>query len=53
LRKLVVVASRDAPPDDEPSTSAEEQAVAEVHADRGADVPRIPLAEITRRHGHT
>jgi hypothetical protein len=47
----VVAAFRDAPVDDEPVTIADEQALAEVHADRDAGVVRISLGEIKRRHG--
>ncbi len=49
----VVAAFRDAPADDEPVTIADEQALVEVRADRDSGVPRIPFAEIKRRHGHT
>lgn len=49
----IVAAFRDAPDDDEPVTIADEQALAEVHADRGVDVPRIPFAQIKRKHGST
>lgn len=47
----VVAAFRDAPDDDEPVTIADEQALAEVDADRRAGVARISFAEIKRRHG--
>ncbi len=47
----VVAAFRDAPVDDEPVTSADEQALAEVHGDRDAGVARISLEEIKRSHG--
>jgi hypothetical protein len=47
----VVAAFRDAPVDDEPVTSADEQAIAEVQADRDAGVGRISFAEIKRLHG--
>ncbi len=47
----VVAAFRDAPDDDEPITISEEQALAEVDADRRAGVTRISFAEIKRRHG--
>jgi hypothetical protein len=47
----VVAAFRDAPVDDEPVTSADEQALAEVQADREAGVGRISFAEIKRLHG--
>ena len=47
----VVAAFRDAPVDDEPVTSADEQALAEVQADRDAGVGRISFAEIKRLHG--
>jgi hypothetical protein len=49
----VIAAFRDAPDDDEPVTAADEQALAEVQADRSAGVPRISYAEITRKHGDT
>lgn len=47
----VMAAFRDAPEHDEPATAADEGALAEVQADRAADVPRISYAEIMRRHG--
>lgn len=47
----VVAVFRDAPVDDEPVTLADEQALAEVHADRDAGVARISFAEIKRSHG--
>ena len=47
----VVAAFRDAPVDDEPVTSADEQALAEVQADRDAGVGWISIAEIKRLHG--
>lgn len=47
----IVAAFRDAPDDDEPVTIADEQALAEVDADRGAGRARISYAEIKRRHG--
>jgi hypothetical protein len=47
----VLAAFRDAPDDDEPVTIADEQALAEVDADRRAGVARISFAEIKRRHG--
>jgi predicted ArsR family transcriptional regulator len=47
----VLAAFRDAPEDDEPFTAADEDALAEVHADRTAGVPRISYAEIMRKHG--
>lgn len=47
----VIAAFRDAPVDDEPVTSADEQALAEAHADRDAGVARISFEEIKRRHG--
>lgn len=47
----VIAAFRDAPEDDEPVTSADEQALAEVEADRVAGVPRISYVEIKRKHG--
>ncbi|MGI8921070.1 MAG: hypothetical protein ACR2HD_05260 [Solirubrobacteraceae bacterium] len=47
----LIAAFRDAPEDDEPLTTADEQALAEVQADRAAGVPRIPYAEIKRKHG--
>jgi predicted ArsR family transcriptional regulator len=47
----VVAAFRDAPVDDEPVTLADEQALAEVHADRDAGVARISLGEIKHSHG--
>jgi len=37
-----------APVDDEPVTAYEEAAIAEVEADRGAGVPRIPFDDIKR-----
>jgi len=37
----VIAAFRDAPEDDEPVTAADEEALAEVQADRVAGVPRI------------
>jgi len=46
-----IAAFRDAPEDDEPVTAADEQALAEVHADRAAKVPRISYVEILREHG--
>lgn len=46
-----VAAFGDAAEDDEPVTAAEEQALAEVHVDRAARVPRISYAEIMREHG--
>lgn len=48
----IVAALRDAPDDDEPVTPADEQALAEAHADRDAGVERISFAEVKRRHGH-
>jgi len=47
----ILAAFRDAPDDDEPVTIADEQALAEVDADRRAGVARISFAEIKRRHG--
>lgn len=47
----VLAAFRDAPEDDEPLTAADEDALAEVQADRDARVPRISSAEITRKYG--
>jgi hypothetical protein len=47
----VIAAFRDAPVDDEPVTTADEQALAETHADRDAGVARISFAEIKSRHG--
>lgn len=41
----MIAAFRDAPEDDEPVTAADEQALAEVQADRAAGVPRISHAE--------
>ena len=49
----VIAAFRDAPEDDEPVTAADEQALAEVQADRATGVPRIYYAEIMRKHGDT
>jgi hypothetical protein len=49
---LTVAAFRDAPVGDEPVTIADEQALAQVHEDFAAGVPRISYAEIMRRHGH-
>lgn len=46
----MIAAFRDAPEDDEPVTAADEQALAEVQADRAAGVPRISHAEIKRKH---
>jgi hypothetical protein len=40
----------EAPLDDEPVTSEEEAAVAEVEADRAAGVPTIPFDEIKRKY---
>ena len=48
-----IAAFRDAPEDDEPLPSAEEQALAEVAADRAAGIPRISFAELKRKHGYT
>jgi predicted ArsR family transcriptional regulator len=45
-----IAAFRDAPEDDEPVTAADEEALAEVQADRAADVPRISFAEMKRKH---
>jgi hypothetical protein len=39
-----IAAFRDAPEDNEPVTAADEEALAEVQADRAADVPRISFA---------
>lgn len=47
-----IAAFRDALEDDEPVTAAEEQALAEVKADRAAGVPRISFAEMKRKHGY-
>ena len=47
----MIAAFRDAPDDDEPFTAADEEALAEVQADRTAGVPRISHAEIMRKHG--
>jgi predicted ArsR family transcriptional regulator len=47
----VIAAFRDAPQDDEPFTAADEDALAEVQADRAAGVPRISYTEIMRKHG--
>jgi predicted ArsR family transcriptional regulator len=46
----VIAAFRDAPEDDEPFTEADEAALAEVREDRAAGAPRIPYAEIMRKH---
>ena len=48
----MIAAFRDAPEDDEPVTAADEQALAEVQADRAAGVRRISYAEIKRKHDH-
>jgi predicted ArsR family transcriptional regulator len=47
----VIAAFHDAPEDDEPFTAADEQALAEVQADRDAGVSRISYSEIKRKHG--
>jgi predicted ArsR family transcriptional regulator len=47
----VIAAFRDAPEDDEPFTAADEDALAEVQADRTAGVQRVSYAEIMRKHG--
>ncbi len=47
-----IAAFHDAPEDDEPVTAADEEALAEVHADRAAGVPRISFAEMRRKHGY-
>jgi predicted ArsR family transcriptional regulator len=47
----MIAAFSDAPEDDEPVTAADEEALAEVQADRAAGVPRISYAEIKRKHG--
>jgi hypothetical protein len=47
----MIAAFRDAAADDEPVTAADEEALAEVQADRAAGVPRISYAEIMRKHG--
>jgi predicted ArsR family transcriptional regulator len=47
----VIAAFQAAPQDDEPVTAADEDALAEVHDDRTAGVPRISYAEIMRKHG--
>jgi hypothetical protein len=52
LEDPVIAAFRNAPEDDEPLTSAEAAALAEVAADRAAGVPRIPFGEIKRKHGY-
>ncbi len=44
----VIAAFRDAPEDDEPWTDADEAAMAEVQADRGAGIPLISLDEFKR-----
>ena len=44
---------RDAPEDDEPFTAADEDALAEVQANRTAGVPRISYTEIMRKHSHS
>ena len=49
----VIAAFLNAPEDDEPITAADEQALAEVQADRATGVPRISYAEIMRKHGDT
>ena len=46
----VIAAFREAPEHDEPVTAADEQALAEVQADRAEGVPRISYAEIMRKH---
>ena len=48
----LIEAFRDAPEDDEPLTAGEEEALAEVQADRAAGVPTIPFEEIKRKHGY-
>lgn len=48
----MVAAFRDAPEDDEPVTASDEQALAEVQADRAAGVPRISYEEIKGKHDH-
>ncbi len=48
----MIAAFRDAPEDDEPVTAADDEALAEVQADRAAGVPRISYAEIKRKHGY-
>ncbi len=47
-----IAAFRDAPEDDEPVTAADDEALAEVQADRAAGVPRISYAEIKRKHAY-
>lgn len=47
-----IAAFRDAPEDDEPVTAADEQALAQVQADRAAGVPRSSFAEMKRKHGY-
>ena len=47
----VIVAFREAPVDDEPVTAADERALADVQADRGAGAARISYAEVMRKHG--
>jgi predicted ArsR family transcriptional regulator len=49
---LTIAVFRDAREDDEPVTAAHEEALAEVQADRAADVPRISFAEMKRKHGY-
>jgi predicted ArsR family transcriptional regulator len=48
----MIAAFHDAPEDDEPVSAADEQALAEVQADRAAGVARISYAEIKRKHDH-
>ena len=47
----MIAAFRGAAVDDEAVTGADEEALAEVQADRAAGVPRISYAEIMRKHG--
>jgi hypothetical protein len=47
----MVAAFGDAADDDEPFTRADEEALAEVEADRANGVPRVSFAEIKRKHG--
>lgn len=47
----LIAAFRDAPEDDEPWTDEDEEAMAEVEADRAAGVPLIPHEEIKRKYG--
>lgn len=51
-RDPMIAAFRDAPEDDQPVSAVDEEALADVHADRAAGARQSRFAEIKRKYGH-